>query len=58
VATYKIEVRERAEPPSFLATYRIDAIHLARALQEARRRFLEEHPDKDINNYSFLQGRH
>ena len=57
MATYKIEVRERAEHPNFVATYEVDALSPDQAISEAKRRFLDSHPDKDPDKHSFERAR-
>jgi hypothetical protein len=54
---FKIEVRERAQRPRFLATYVIEAPTVEAALAAAKQRFRRENPAKPISNYSFENGR-
>jgi hypothetical protein len=52
-----IEVRERGGPRAFAANYEIDAATAVAAIEEAMRRFQEQHPARGLGSYSFARVR-
>ena len=51
---FEIEVRPRSHTDrSFFAWITVEAASIQAALEEGRRRFREQNPDKDVADYTF-----
>jgi hypothetical protein len=50
---YKIAIRARKTPRTFIAVYEIEAPSQEVAVEAAKQRFRKEYPDRAIEDYSF-----
>jgi hypothetical protein len=54
---YKIAVRARKTPRTFIAVYQIEAESQELAIKAAKQRFSSEYPDRAVEDHSFEKDR-
>jgi hypothetical protein len=54
---YKIAIRARSTPRTFIAVYQVEAESQELAIEGAKERFRKEYPDKPVADHSFERDR-